>query len=66
MKKEALAEAIAVLDALAFYGRADTWWATMLLPDHPAGDINDDYSSVDGRLRPGKRARVALGWEEEE
>ncbi len=65
IKQERLAEALDLIDALAFYAKADTWWATMLVPDHPAGEINDDYSSVDGTRRPGKRARVALGWEEE-
>lgn len=47
-----------------FYASGDTWFATTLLPDLPAGLINGDYHHCEdlNRRAPGGRARFALSW----
>ena len=47
-----------------FYGDADTWFATALIPDRPAGLINGDYRYCEDlhRRAPGGRARLAMAW----
>ena len=47
-----------------FYADGDTWFATMLMPDNPAGAINHDYHLCAdlNRCAPGGRARIAKAW----
>ena len=51
---------------IAFYADPDTYFATFIVPDRPAGAINDDWSTHDhpdyeeGDIRPGYAARKAL------
>lgn len=47
---------------LEFYADVDTWFAVMLMPDPPCGNIVRDYGYVDDRRKPGRRARIALQW----
>lgn len=55
-----------VIDALAFYGDPDTWFAVAVFGDRPCGEITEDWSEhgdinyPEGDQRPGKRAREAL------
>jgi hypothetical protein len=50
-----------MLGVVKFYGDPWTWWATMLIPDRPAGPINHDYrKDYEGQYRPGGRARLAF------
>ena len=48
------------MDALTFYGDPDTYWAIGFVCDRPCGDLRKDFEIIDGRARPGKRARRAL------
>lgn len=47
-----------------FYASGDTWFATSLIRDPPAGLINGDYHYCDDLMRraPGGRARIAFAW----
>jgi hypothetical protein len=47
-------------EALDFYGDPETYYAVAVIPDPPCGDFVNDFSEVDGVLRPGKRAREVL------
>ncbi len=56
-----------MLAAILFYADPDTYFATFIVPDRPAGAINDDWSTHDGSdiyddddIRPGFAARKAL------
>jgi len=56
-----------LMEALKFYADPDTWFAVGLLSDPPNGDIMEDFSEMEnGQWCPGRKARVTLGWEEEE
>jgi hypothetical protein len=51
--------------ALEFYANPETYFAIGFFPDPPNGEFMDDFSDT-GELgmKPGKRARVALGLED--
>lgn len=50
-----------LLGALEFYADPETWFAVALFPDHPCGEIVDDFSDTEALgEKPGKRAREAL------
>ena len=55
-------------EALEFYADPDTYFAVLVVGDAPCGEFADDFSEHGdadfpaGDLRPGKRAREALGW----
>lgn len=55
-----------LIETLRLYADPDTYFATFIHPDRPAGAINDDYSTHDhgdyddGDIRPGYAARKAL------
>lgn len=55
-------------EALSFYAEPDTYHAIGFFADPPCGEFDDDFSEGHGdpnydRPMPGKRARIALGWE---
>jgi len=47
-------------EALNFYADPDTYFAISFLSDPPCGDFMEDGEEIDGRWRPGKKARDAL------
>ena len=51
---------------LEFYAEPDTYYAIGFFPDPPCGDFMDDFTNVDSGsvygMKPGRRAREALGW----
>lgn len=56
-----------LIEALRFYADPDTYFATYISADRPAGGINDDWSVhynyqdyEEGDVRPGYLARKAL------
>lgn len=53
-------------DVVEFYAEPLSWFGVALWTDPPCGDIAEDYSYSDVLTRevPGRRARVALGWEQ--
>lgn len=56
--------------ALMFYADPETYHAIDFWTDPPCGEFDDDFSEAHGhpnydRAMPGKRARIALGWEQE-
>lgn len=50
--------------ALDFYADPDTYFAVAVVGDPPCGEFVNDFSEVDGEMRPGRRAREALGLED--
>lgn len=51
-----------IVRALEFYADPNTYFAVALVPDHPAGEIMTDFGrTADLGMKPGKRARDALG-----
>lgn len=55
------AERNRLLKALEFYADPDTYFAVGLFGDAPCGDFVTDFSDTPRGLKPGKRAREALG-----
>jgi hypothetical protein len=56
------AEAAALRAALEFYAAPETYFAIGFFPDRPCGDFIDDCDDTgDLGVKPGKRARTALG-----
>jgi hypothetical protein len=53
-----------MFELVSFYGSGDTWFATSILADPPAGLITGDYHDCPdlGRKAPGGRARIGLSW----
>lgn len=51
-------------EALDFYADPTTYFAVGFFPDPPAGAFMEDFSETELGLKPGKRARKALGDEE--
>lgn len=49
-----------IIYALEFYADPMTYFAISFLPDRPCGDFVKDFQKIEGRHRPGKRARKAL------
>jgi hypothetical protein len=47
-------------DALRFYAAPDSYFAIGFFPDPPCGEFWDDFEDIEGRPRPGKRAREVL------
>jgi len=56
-----VAEANRLRKALKFYADPFTYAAIASLSDRPCGGFEDDFEEIDGVVRPGKRARAALG-----
>lgn len=54
-----------LIEALDFYADPETYFAIGFFPDPPCGDFMNDFSYVDEVARPGKKARIALGYEKE-
>jgi hypothetical protein len=52
---------IALLRALDFYSNPETYLGIGFFPDPPAGDFVGDFSETHLGMKPGKRARQALG-----
>jgi hypothetical protein len=50
--------------ALEFYANPETYFAIGFFPDRPCGEFIDDFSETELGMKPGKRARAALRWEE--
>ena len=60
-REERLNRALQIaVETLAFYMSPDTYHAIAFIPDPPCGEFMDDFKKVDGRARPGKRARLAF------
>ena len=49
-----------IIDALEFYADWETYFAVGFSFDPPCGEFVKDFSSINGTMRPGKRARKAL------
>lgn len=61
-------EIVRLRDALEFYADPESYFAVMILGDSPCGEIIEDVSDTGEPLgwRHGKRARIALGLEQED
>ena len=58
------ARVAALEETLVFYADPDTYFAIGIFPDPPCGEFMDDFSETEELgAKPGKCARVALGWE---
>lgn len=58
--------ALSLQQVLAFYADPETYFAIGFFPDPPNGDFMEDFSETELGRKPGKRARVALGLEEDD
>lgn len=52
--------------SLCFYAAPESYFAVSILTDPPCGDFSDDFSETEFGQKPGRRARIALGWEQQE
>lgn len=60
-------EAERLREALEFYADPETYFAIGFWPDPPCGAFIDDGSETMGLgMKPGKRARIVLGYEKED
>ncbi|NIT77287.1 MAG: hypothetical protein GWN58_22810 [Anaerolineae bacterium] len=57
--------ALNLQQALSFYADPETYFAIGFFPDPPNGEFMDDFSETELGVKPGKRARIALGIEDE-
>jgi len=60
-KEEMRLDNVAMLEALDFYSKPETYFGIGFLPDPPAGAFMEDFSETELGMKPGKRARQALG-----
>lgn len=60
-KEEMVADNRALLEALDFYSKPETYFAIGFFPDPPAGPFMEDFSETPLGMKPGKKARQALG-----
>jgi len=57
--------ALKLHQVLSFYADPGTYFAIAFVPDPPNGEFMDDFSETDLGWKPGKRARIAMGIEDE-
>lgn len=48
-------------ESLEFYADPETYFAVGFLADPPCGELVEDFSETELGIKPGKRARAALG-----
>lgn len=51
-------------EALSFYADPGTYFAVGFFPDPPCGEFMDDFTETELGMKPGARARKALGWDD--